>query len=322
MLLEVVIAVGLLVLGFAVIGAQVQGSLERTRETDQMARVVFLAESKLAEIDTGLIIPKLSEDIEEDFTRLFPHYAWRARIEPLVDETKPVDPAAMSDLGLLFIKLDILYDPKRNIDEEFDYDNATLLKTFYTIRAAPRPLDLTADFGMEEDVADKLNEDLAGITGGDIDVRQFSPDIFRNLDVEQLVEIMPTLMQALGAQPSDILSLLPEEMRPQVEALLQDQLPSQDESGEGDQSGDGSQDNPDGQDDQSMQGGGSQGGRSPEGGRTPGGRRSRRGDTAEPPPDGQPPPDGGPRNPTGDDETRRGGNRRAPRDGDTGGGRR
>jgi len=204
MLLEVVVAVGLLVLGMAVIGAQIQSSLLLTHETDRLARVVFLAESKIAELDTGLIEPE--QEIEEDFGRLFPAYAWRMTIEPTEEEE------------LFLITLEILYDPTRDVEEDFDFDEAAVERVYYTLRAAPRPLDLTTDFGMDEEVAEKLNEDLAGLGGGSLDVHDFNPAFFRDLDVEEIAEALPVLMQAFSSDLSSMMALVPEEMRPQLEA--------------------------------------------------------------------------------------------------------
>jgi hypothetical protein len=88
MLLEVLVAIGLLVLGMAVIGGQVQTAADLTRETDHLARLVFLAESRLAEIDSGLVVPneeigdETGVEVEEDFGRLFPQYASRVTIRP------------------------------------------------------------------------------------------------------------------------------------------------------------------------------------------------------------------------------------------------
>ena len=208
MLLEVVVAIGLLVLGMAVIGAQIQTSLWRTHQTDRLARVVFLAESKIAELDTGLIEPE--QEIEEDFGRLFPAYAWRLTLEPTEEEE------------LFFIQLEILYDPARDPEDDFDFAEAEVAQVYYTLRAAPRPLDLTVDFGMDEEVAEKLNEDLAGLGGGDIDVHDFNPAIFRDLDMEEILEVLPVFMQAFNIEQSAILTLVPAELRPQLEALFEE----------------------------------------------------------------------------------------------------
>jgi uncharacterized membrane protein YgcG len=235
-LLEVVVAVGLLVLGMAVIGAQIQTSAVRARETDRQARVTFLAESKFAEIDTGLVIPD-EDEIEEDFGRLFPAYAWRLRFEPTGEQAAD-SVNNFDNLGLAFIQLEILHDPRRDPDETFDFDGATVVGEYYTLRAAPRPLDLTLDFGMEDDVAEKLNEDLAGLAG-DLDVHNFNPALFKDLDKEEILKVLPVLMQAFGMRESDILNLVPADLRPQLEAIFDMQNTDEDleESGDGDTGG-------------------------------------------------------------------------------------
>ena len=109
--------------------------------------------------------------------------------------------------------------------EEFDFDSETaeVVGTFYVLHAAPRMLDLSVDFGMDDEVAEKLNEDLAGMVGTDIDVHDFNPAIFRDLEMEEIAVVLPTLMQAFGMQQADILNLVPAEMRPQLESWLANQ---------------------------------------------------------------------------------------------------
>jgi len=230
MLLEMVIAVGLLVLGMALIGAQISTSMERARRTDELARVVFLAESKIAQLDTGLVIPE--EEVEQDFGRLFPQYAWRMRIVP----------AAESDLNL--VSLEILHDASRDIEETFDFEDAEVVETYYTLRATPRPLDLTQDFGLEEAQAEDLNNQLADLTGGAVDVREFSPSVFQNLSMEDMLALMPALMNAFGVDQSAIMQMIPAEVRPQVEELLSQLAESGADTGDtgdtgADQAGDG-----------------------------------------------------------------------------------
>lgn len=208
MLLEVVIALGLLILGMAVVGAQIRDSAIRARQTDQTARVAFLAESKIAELDAGLIIPE--QEIEKDFGPLFPRYGWRMHITP----------ANEPDLNL--IELEILYDEHRESYHEsvFDFENALVMNNFYTLRFTPRPLNLTTDFGLDEDKADEINQDLAGVGDGMLDVRQFDPSLFRDLSLDQIVQLMPTLMQAFNIEQSALMNMVPPELRSQLEQLL------------------------------------------------------------------------------------------------------
>jgi type II secretory pathway pseudopilin PulG len=262
MLLEIVVAVGLLILGMAVIGIQVQSSAERARKTDQTARVTFLAESKFAEIDTGLIQP--SDDVvEDDFGRLFPAYAWRLEFEP-TGELDADSGDAFDRFGLAQVRLEIYYDPLRDPDDDFDYDQAEVVGRYYTLRAAPRPLDLTQDFGMEDDVAERLNEDLANSGDGSLDVHNFDPATFASLDLDQILEIAPLLMEAFGMSETELLALVPEEFKSQLEAILAAQGEGEGggEAGEvGDESGAGGDETGGG-----ASGGGDQGGRDQGGG--------------------------------------------------------
>ncbi len=213
MLLEVVIAIGLLVLGLAVIGAQIQQSSFRAHRTDEIARVVSLAESKIAEIDTGLVEPE--QEIEDEFGRLFPEYAWRITLEQ----------AGVPDLWL--VKLEILRDPTRDIEQDFDFDVAQVEGVYYMLRLTPRRLDLTTDFGMEDEQAEKLNENLSSLGGDAIDVHDFDPSLFKNLDMDQIAQMLPILMQAFGMKGSELLNLLPPEMQQQFQSVLQDTNPDE-----------------------------------------------------------------------------------------------
>jgi hypothetical protein len=244
MLLEVVVAVALLVLGMAVIGAQLQSAGETTYESDHLSRLVFLAESKFAELDSGLVVPneeiggESGVEIEEDFGRLFPQYASRVTLKP----------TATPDL--VFVQLDIFYDPERMIFEsgeqldEFDFDDELIVQTYYTLRAVPKPLNLKTDFGLEDELADRINEDLGSSSiGNSVDVENFSPAVFKDLTLEQLVELLSILQQAFGTDQATLLQLVPESMRGQLQALLAGLgADANDESGDGSEGGEGMQD--------------------------------------------------------------------------------
>ena len=55
MLLEVVLAVAILAGALAMIGGQINGSFVTNIETGKLTDAVFLAEAKMAEIDSGLV---------------------------------------------------------------------------------------------------------------------------------------------------------------------------------------------------------------------------------------------------------------------------
>lgn len=302
MLLEMVIAVGLLVLGMALIGAQISTSTDTARETELMSRVVFLAESKIAELDTGLIIPE--EEIEEDFGRLFPEFGWRMRIVP----------AAESELNL--ITLEILYDFARDPNEEFDFTDAVVMQTYHTLRATPTPLDMTRDFGLEEEQADNINDQLGDLTGGAVDVRDFDPSIFQNLTPKELEQLAGMLINQMGADASALMQLLPPQARGMLQPFLEELQGSLDDgSGE---SGDDGGANPVGD---GSEGDGAAPGDAPGSGGQPGDDSgSPNGDSAQDGSDSDRPPRGnrGDRG-QGDDRGRGGGRRGNSRSGGPGG---
>lgn len=215
-LLEIVIAMAILILGMTVLGSQFQSSRQAAYETEWTYRALLLAESKLAELDTGLIVPE--DLIEEEFGPIFPDYAWRMRIEP----------TAVPDLH--FITLDILRQPRINVDTPFDFDKATVLYTAYTMRATPAQIDLTRDFGMGEEQADQLTEQLSNVGEFGIDPRNLDPSVFRELDLAELIDVLGPMLQALGMSTEDVMSMLPPELRDALQAQLEESAAAEEES--------------------------------------------------------------------------------------------
>jgi type II secretory pathway pseudopilin PulG len=207
-LLEIVIALAILILGMAVLGSQFQTSRQAAYETERTYRALLLAESKLAELDTGLIVPE--ELIEEEFGPIFPDYAWRLQIEP----------SAVPNLN--FITLDILYQQRPDVQTTFDFDTATVLYTAYAMRSTPAQIDLTRDFGMDEDQADRLTEQLSGVGEFGIDPRNLDPSVFRNLELEDLIDVLGPMLQALGMSTDDVMAVLPPELRDALHAQLEE----------------------------------------------------------------------------------------------------
>ena len=126
------LALSLLVLGLATIGAQVQRSFDTTYDSHRTLRAMNLVESKLAELEAELI-PNIEEaledELEEEFGRLFPDFGWRLRI----------DPTQTPELWL--VRLDILYQRRLDVDEEeFDFEEAEVIYSVRTLRATkPQP---------------------------------------------------------------------------------------------------------------------------------------------------------------------------------------
>ena len=207
-LLETVIATGLLVVGLAVIGAQVQDSQKTVRKMERQLRALRLAELQLGELEMGLIeLNSVDEIEEEDFGPRYPDWAWRLTIEETgLDE-------------MYLMKLDILFHRREDEyhEDDYDFDSADVLYTLYVMRATPLPVNFADDFGMTEeelfDLSEKLNE--IGIDG--LDPEAFDLRFFQGVDFEELVESLPLIMDALGMDLSDFMSQLPPDVLLQLE---------------------------------------------------------------------------------------------------------
>jgi len=197
---------GLLVLGLATIGSQLQESFDTSVRMQRMLRSVNLMESKLAELDARLIPDiedAIQDDLEHEFGRLFPDYGWRLRIEP----TQTPD--------LWLVKLEILYQRREDVEEEFDFDAAPVVHTVYTLRATPATIDPSRDFGADEDTMKKLSDAFGGT---DIDPTQLDLRLLAGQPLESLIGVLQTLQEAGLLQGVDLGSFLP----PDIMQLLEE----------------------------------------------------------------------------------------------------
>jgi hypothetical protein len=207
-LLETVVATGLLVLGLAVIGAQVQDAYTSIRKMEQRTRAMMLAEVQLAELSLGLIeLDSVDEVQEGEFGTRYPDWGWRLTLDETEIET------------LYQLKLEVLYQPRDDVDETFDYDTAEVVHRLYTFRAAPQKLNFAEAFGIPEDQMEELSEKLAatGIEG--MDPEAFDPTVLVTglEDFEQFIEVLPLLMDAFGIDVSSVLNNLPPELMQTIE---------------------------------------------------------------------------------------------------------
>lgn len=203
LLLETVLGTGLLIVGLAVLGAQVQESDSAVRKMDLKVRALLLAELQLAYMDTGLFeVDSLGEVEEEDFGPRYPQFAWRLTTEETVTES------------LYRLRLDILYDFQRQDDfSEFKYDDAEMLTTFYLLRAQPKPIDFAEDFGYTEEEIESLSQRLAATGVEGLDVNDFDPTLLAKLELEELIDVLPVLIEAFGLDLNSFLSGLPPEIQ-------------------------------------------------------------------------------------------------------------
>jgi uncharacterized membrane protein YgcG len=203
-LLEVLLALTLLILGMAFVGAQVNLGLKIASDTELATRAVMLAESKIAELDAGVVPIELDEETEGDFGMLMPGWAWRMYVEP----TDTPD--------LYMITLQVYYSRDYEVGDQPDFMEMRLVHTCYTLRATPARLDLARDFGLSET---QLQDVAENVPIPDFDPADINPAMLANLDADMLEEYLPLLMDMLGKN-SALLNSLPQATRDQIQNAM------------------------------------------------------------------------------------------------------
>lgn len=206
-MLETVIGTGLLILGLAVIGAQFQDSETSIRKMQRRFRAIELAEQYLAELDLGLIeLDSVDEVQEEDFGPRFPDYGWRLITEPTAIE------------GMYRLTVEVLFIPRADKyqEDDFDHENAETLFTAYAFRPVPQKLDLEVDYGLKDEELERVTQTLGdtGIPG--LDVSSFDPSILAKLDFEQMVKVLPIVLDAMHLELGDLEAMIPPEILKQI----------------------------------------------------------------------------------------------------------
>lgn len=203
-LLETVLATGLLIVGLAVIGAQIQDSRSSVYRMKLDLQAMALAEMKLAELDLGLVeLDSFDEVQEEEFGPRYPEFAWRLTTEETGLE------------GMFLLTLDVLFqrrDPQEDDDYRegsFDFDSSDAVFTVYAFRAPPQPVDLGEAFGMGEEEFEDLSDKLAqlGIPGLEADA--FDLKILGKLDIEDLLAILPLISETFNIDIEALTGALP-----------------------------------------------------------------------------------------------------------------
>jgi len=201
-MLETVIAAGLLVVGLAVIGTQVQDADTSVRKMQLRIRSMMLAETQMAELDLGLIeLDSIDEMQEGDFGPRYPDFGWRLTTDPTA-----VDGLFRLTVEVLYLLRDGAYQ-----EDSFDHDAADVVYTVYAFRTSPQPLDLTLDFGMTESELTKFTEEVqsAGIPcfeGGTLD-----PTCLATRGIEEIIKTLPAL-DALGFDMSALEAYIPPDL--------------------------------------------------------------------------------------------------------------
>ncbi len=206
-LLETVIATGLLIVGLAVLGAQIQDSQTAIRHMRLRLQAMTLAEQQLAELDLGLVeLDSVDEVQEGDFGPRYPNFGWRLITEPTAIE------------GLFRITIEVLHLIRDGAykEDDFDYEEAETIFTTYAFRPVPQAVDFAVDFGLSDEEFESVSEKLssAGIPG--LDAQSFDPALLAKMDFEQMVEILPVVMDALGMELGDLQGMIPPEVLEEI----------------------------------------------------------------------------------------------------------
>ncbi len=200
MLLEVLLSLGLLIFGMAVVGMQIQSGLKMAEMSDLRTRAVMLMDSKYAELSAGVLVPEgLDEEMTGDFGIAYPGFAWRLLIEPTdVEELFQIEMQIWYSDETRREQLD---DPEMEVD--YEENGMRRVMTAYRLYARPADVDLEADYGIPQEVLDELSGEvpIPGFDPNSIDPRQLS-----QLDPEILQEFLPMLEQLFG-QGADVNSI-------------------------------------------------------------------------------------------------------------------
>lgn len=160
MLLEVILSMGLLLFGMVTVGLQIQTGLDMARSSDVATRAIMLADTKLSELDAGLVVPELhDEELKGDFGILYPGFTWYAEVE----ETD-IEDFYMITLKIAYNKdlaKDQIDDPDYEID--FEDEGTRTIRTVYRLWARPAEVDLQRDFGLGDEEMDKFLEELDSV---------------------------------------------------------------------------------------------------------------------------------------------------------------
>jgi len=210
-LLETVLATGLLIVGLAVLGAQFQDGITTVHKMERQTRSLLLADSLLAEMSLGLVDFDSVDDVqEEEFGPRYPSYGWRMTL----DETATPD--------LVQLKQEILYFPRETDDDPFDFDKAEVLHTSYSLRLVPRTVNLQDAFGIPDDDFEELSAKLDEIGIPELDPTDFDFSVLggNTMSFDDIVTALPVLLDAFGLDPEQFTSQLPPEYRDLIEGLL------------------------------------------------------------------------------------------------------
>lgn len=204
-LFEVVVALSILLVSMAVIGIIFSNGNYYIEQAEQLARADIMTERLIGQIETGITAVNPGETIGDFGEEGMPGMTFRVLVNP--DQNVP---------DLLRVDIDVF------MGNPADDENARLVSSTHLLRAAPKGIDFARDFGFEEEQLAKMTE---AIPGGEavLDVTNFDPRSLASLDLDMLVQMLPTLMQSLGGNLAggDLSALLQAAQRGDTSMLQQ-----------------------------------------------------------------------------------------------------
>lgn len=179
-LLEIVLAMGILMLGMAMLGGTFRNTDFTARRAVDKARALMLAEQIITYVDTDQFRDQLEVNGKfED--QAPPGWGWDVKREK--DSTVE---------GLERVTVRILSD-----DPETEEDEPVPVFIAHYLRAEKKNINLQQDFGLTTEQLDQLT---AAVPGGTalFDPLDFDPTSFARMDMETLTQMLPVLLQSMG----------------------------------------------------------------------------------------------------------------------------
>ena len=185
-LLEVVLALALLMIAMGVIGFTFRNGQYFIERSERLTRAMLMTEKLIVEMDSGLLAMderEVTGTFETDgISETMPGLSFEILSEP-----------SPSIVGLLNIEINIF------LGSPEDEDSRQLVLQTHVVRPLPQGLDFERDFGLDQEQIEQLTEAIPG-GAALFDPNNFDPRSLASLPIDQLVEILPSLLQAFGGQ--------------------------------------------------------------------------------------------------------------------------
>jgi len=204
-LLEVVVALGILLMAMAMVGMAIRNSDRIARDAVEKSRALMLTEQLITYLDTG---QEAFKDVanQREASGYFsvdapPGWSWSVSMEK--------DPN-VEGMERVTVKV-IEGDPDAPEDEQ-----RPLLVTHF-LRAEKRNINLQEDFGMTEEQVTQITEAIPG-GAALFDPTDFDPTSLARLDMDTLKEVLPMIMEQFGAMAGGLPGgMSPEQMMNQLQ---------------------------------------------------------------------------------------------------------